>query len=88
MPGTAKTANLLPGTGAPATGIYVVTHRDPAHAQPHEVLIPAETPLPDCRLCSGVTFSLKAYAPQPYAENEFFVPSPPPTSKPPGYSAA
>jgi hypothetical protein len=38
------------------------------------MVIPAGTILPDCRLCSGVTFGLKAYAPQPYEENEFFHP--------------
>jgi hypothetical protein len=47
-------------------------HREPAHAQPHEVLIPAGPFLPNCDLCSGTTLSLKAYAPQPYEENEFF----------------
>jgi hypothetical protein len=72
MPGTAATANLGPGTAAPATGIYVVQHRNPAHAQPHEVLIREGKILPTCHLCSGTTFSLKAYAPQPYEENEFF----------------
>ena len=75
MPGTAATANLRPGTAAPATGIYVVQHRNPPHAQPHEVLIPAATVLPNCQVCSRATFSLKAYAPQPYEENEFFSPS-------------
>jgi hypothetical protein len=72
MPGTAATANLQPGTSAPATGIYVVQHRNPAHAQPHEVLIPAGVILPVCNICSGAKFSLKAYAPQPFEENEFF----------------
>jgi hypothetical protein len=72
MPGTPATANLRPGTLAPATGIYVVSHREPAHAQPHEVLIPAGAILPGCKACSDVRFSLKAYAPQPIEENEFF----------------
>ena len=72
MPGTAATANLQPGTLAPATGIYVVQHRNPAHAQPHEVLIPASTILPACNVCLGARYSLKAYAPEPYEENEFF----------------
>ena len=72
MPGTAATANLPSSTLAPATGIYVVQHRDPAHAQPHEVLIPVGTPLPECRIYADVRFSLKAYAPQPFTENEFF----------------
>ena len=58
MPGTAPTVNLRPGTLAPATGIYVVQHRNPAHAQPHEVLIPVGTPLPECRMCTDVRFSL------------------------------
>jgi hypothetical protein len=74
MPGTAATANLLSGTAAPATGIYVVQHRNPAHAQPHEVLIPKDTLLPKCNFCAEVRFSLKAYAPQPYQESEFFCP--------------
>jgi hypothetical protein len=74
MPGTAGTANLRSGTLAPATGIYVVAHYQPSHAPPHEVVITGGTPLPECQKCADVRFSLKAYAPQPWEENEFFRP--------------
>jgi hypothetical protein len=72
MPGTAATANLHPGIAAPATGIYVVSHRMPAHAQPHDVLIPRHMVLPGCLSCSEVRFSLRALATQPIEENEHF----------------
>jgi hypothetical protein len=72
MPGTSATANLPAGRTAPATGIYVVSHREPAHAQPHEVLISASTILPKCNECENVRFSLRSYAPQPLEESEFF----------------
>jgi hypothetical protein len=72
MPGTPETANLLAGTLAPATGIYVVTHREPAHAVPHDVLIPAAMILPKCKRCIGVRFSLRSLATPPIEENEFF----------------
>jgi hypothetical protein len=72
MPGTRATANLPAGTIAPATGIYVVSHRSPAHALPHEVLIEAGVRLPRCNACTGVAFSLRSYAPQPIGESEFF----------------
>jgi hypothetical protein len=74
MPGTAATANLRSGTAAPATGIYVVAHYQPSHASPHEVLIPGGTVLPECNICVDVRFSLKAYPPQPFQQNEFFRP--------------
>ena len=73
MPGTDATANLTPGTLAPATGIYVVSHKSPAHALPHEVLIDEGVVLPNCKACTGVVFSLKSHAPQPLRENEFFL---------------
>ena len=72
MPGTDATANMPAGQEAPATGIYVVSHFQPAHAIPHEVLIPGGTILPKCRVCAGVRFNLRALAPQPIEENEFF----------------
>jgi hypothetical protein len=65
-------SQLRPGTAAPATGIYVVAHREPAHAQPHEVLIPAGTILPNCYICSGTTSASKLTRRQPYEENEGF----------------
>jgi hypothetical protein len=76
------TANMPAGQEAPATGIYVVSHKSPAHALPHEVLIHSGMVLPKCRICADVKFSLRAFAPQPIGENEFFLdghkPSPPP----------
>jgi hypothetical protein len=47
MPRTPATANLPAGTIVPATGIYVVSHRSPAHALPHQVLIQAGVKLPE-----------------------------------------
>ncbi len=67
-----ETSNLAAGTEAPANGIYVVTHLHPAHAQPHEVLIPARIILPRCSFCADVRFSLRSLATQPIGENEFF----------------
>ena len=72
MPGTPKTANLTPGTIAPHAGIYVVLHRNPPHAVPHEVAIVTPAILPKCKLCVDVRFSLKALAAEPIEENEFF----------------
>ena len=72
MPGTDKTANLPAGIEAPHTGVYVVSHRNPAHALPHEVAIVRPTILPKCSGCSDVRFSLKYPAAQPIRENEFF----------------
>jgi hypothetical protein len=72
MPGTPATANLTPGIEAPATGIYVVSHRSPAHALPHDVLIAVRTILPKCRVCTDVRFSLRMLATQPIEESEFF----------------
>jgi hypothetical protein len=67
-----KTSNLPAGTEAPATGIYVVSHLHPAHALPHDVLIPAHIMLPRCSFCADVRFSLRSLANQPIGENEFF----------------
>jgi hypothetical protein len=72
MPGTPATANLPAGTDAPHTGVYVVSHRNPAHALPHEVAIVIPFVLPKCRHCEDVRFSLKYPAAQPIGENEFF----------------
>ena len=72
MPGTARTANLPAGTPAPSTGIYVVTHGQPPHAQPHEVVVSELMTLPECQYCQDVRFSLKSYLIQPIEESEFF----------------
>jgi hypothetical protein len=71
MPRTPATANLPAGTIVPATGIYVVSHRSPAHALPHQVLIQAGVKLPEWNACVGVVFSPRCYAPQPIGVNEF-----------------
>jgi len=63
--------NLSPGTMAPA-GIYVVTHRDPAHTEPHEVRIAAPMVLPECNTCRRVRFSRKRDITPPIEESEFF----------------
>jgi hypothetical protein len=52
-------------------GIYVVTHHNPAHAVPHEVIIEEPTLLPPCRFCDDVRFSLKS-TPERIAENYMF----------------
>jgi hypothetical protein len=72
MPGTPASANLPAGTDAPHTGVYVVSHRNPAHAPAHEVAIVTPCVLPKCNLCEDVRFSLKYPAAQPIEENEFF----------------
>ncbi len=68
-----ETTNLPSGTRVPS-GIYVVSHYAPAHAPPHEVLIPATMILPGCNVCAGVRFSLQTMA-VPIAEHKFFWPS-------------
>jgi hypothetical protein len=72
VPGTPQTANLPAGTIAPSIGIYVVSHYEPPHAQPHEVLIPEFMTLPRCRLCNGVRFSLKSAVPVRIQDHDFF----------------
>jgi hypothetical protein len=72
MPGTPATANLPAGTHAPHTGVYVVTHRNPHHALPHEVAVVVPMILPKCKLCDDVRFSLKGLLAQPIGESEFF----------------
>jgi hypothetical protein len=52
-------------------GIYVVTHHDPAHAVPHEVIIEEPMSLPQCRFCEDVRFSLKS-TPERITENYMF----------------
>jgi|SRR5215468_5445930 len=65
------THNMPPGVVAPA-GIYVVTHRDPAHAVPHEVRIAAPMVLPECNICRRVQFSRKRDITPPIEDCEFF----------------
>jgi hypothetical protein len=60
-----------PGTLAPP-GIYVVTHRKPAHALPHELVIVKTIALPRCSACEGVHFSRKCNLPLPIEQSEFF----------------
>ena len=72
MPGTLATANLPSGVQAPHTGVYVVSHRHPAHTTPHEVAIVIPFVLPKCRFCDDVRFSLKYPAAQPIEKSEFF----------------
>ena len=67
-----KTTDLAPGTRAPS-GIYVVSHRDPSHASPHEVMVPVPTILPMCNACAGVRFS-RSLLPVPIGEHKFFWP--------------
>jgi hypothetical protein len=77
-----ETTNLAPGVRAPS-GIYVVSHHAPAHAVPHEVLIPATTILPACNACAGVRFNLRSLSPVPIWEHKFFWP---PGRLPPEFS--
>jgi hypothetical protein len=67
------TCNLAAGTVAPMAGIYVVSHRDPPHAAPHEVLITVPMMiLPKCKACTDVRFSLKSRPPIPIEDHAFF----------------
>jgi hypothetical protein len=66
-----ETSNLEPGTLA-RPGIYVVSHFDPAHTTPHEVLIKRGSRLPHCKFCRGGRFSLKSAKPQTIEESFFF----------------
>jgi len=65
------THSMPPGMLAPA-GIYVVTHRDPAHTEPHEVRIAAPMVLPECNICGRVRFSRKGDISPPIEDCEFF----------------
>jgi hypothetical protein len=65
--------NLPAGTRAPFVGIYVVSHRNPAHAQPHEVRVSRLMILPECTICAGVRFSLRGDIVQAIEDNEFFL---------------
>jgi hypothetical protein len=72
MLGSPQTANLPAGTMAPVIGIYVVAHRNPAHALPHDVLISSGMILPHCSICFDVRFSLRGLDTPPIEECEFF----------------
>jgi hypothetical protein len=67
-----KSFDLPAGAQCPATGIYVVTHRNPPHALPHEVLIAAPSVLPRCKTCADVRFSLMRLPVEAIHENEHF----------------
>jgi hypothetical protein len=66
-----ESSNLPPGIMA-LPGIYVVSHYDPAHTTPHEVLIRSNLRLPSCKFCKGVRFSLKSSPPERIEESFFF----------------
>jgi hypothetical protein len=63
--------NLPAGSWA-LTGVYVVSHFEPTHAIPHEIVVRTETALPQCKLCRNVRFSWKCSATQLIEENAFF----------------
>jgi len=67
----AQTPVFEPGRLAPP-GIYVVTHRKPAHVVPHELAIVRATALPKCNACEGVHFSRKSDLPPVLEQSEFF----------------
>ena len=67
-----KSFDLPAGAECPVTGIYAVTHRNPPHALPHEVLIAAPSVLPRCKTCADVRFSLMRLPVEAIHENEHF----------------
>ena len=66
----------LPAGSLASPGIYIVSHFDPAHATPHEIVIEAEIILPRCKFCSNVRFSWKCLPAQKIEENAFFTSRP------------
>jgi hypothetical protein len=66
-----STFDLAAGSECPATGIYVVSHHDPEHAPPHEVLIVAPFIFPKCKICADVRFSLMRLPVEVIHENQF-----------------
>jgi hypothetical protein len=71
-PDDPPTTDLPAGTRSPHPGKYVVLHRDPAHAVPHEVRIAVPMLLPKCNACADVRFSLQRMLVEPIEDNEFF----------------
>jgi hypothetical protein len=69
---TSQGSNLPAGAQAPMPGIYVVSHYQPSHAMPHEIMIPTTMILPKCRDCVGVRFSFRSPPIELIGENEFF----------------
>jgi excisionase family DNA binding protein len=67
-----KTSDLPAGAKITFAGIYVVSHRDPAHAPAHEVRIAFPMILPKCHICADVRFSLQRLPIQLIEDNEFF----------------
>src|SRR5262249_8597499 len=66
--------NLPADTVVSTAGIYVVSHDEPAHNPPHEVLVAIPMILPKCKICDNVRFSLKTELPERITENPFFRP--------------
>lgn len=62
--------NLQPGLFV-SPGVYVVSHHNPSHTVPHEILITTPTKLPECNRCHGVRFSFKCQVPEKIEECEF-----------------
>ena len=60
----------LPAGHQAEPGIYVVSHHEPAHIVPHEVLVEEPILLPACRLCANVRYSLKSALPQRINEHQ------------------
>lgn len=69
---TFQAANLPADTVVSSVGIYVVSHHNPPHAPPHEVLIAVPMILPKCKICANVRFRLKIPLPERISENLFF----------------
>jgi hypothetical protein len=72
MSNSYQTDNLTAGMTAFHAGVYVVSHANPSHAAPHEVLIAYRIKLPGCNACAGARFSFKAPQPELIRDNEFF----------------
>jgi hypothetical protein len=62
----------LPAGSLASPGLYVVSHLDPAHDAPHEIVIRTEMILPHCKMCGGVRFRWKCSAPQMIEDSAFF----------------
>jgi hypothetical protein len=64
-------SNMRPGDFC-ASGIYVVSHRNPDHAVPHEILIASDRVLPRCSDCDEVRFSFKCALTARIEDSRFF----------------